>query len=299
MSLLVTGTLAFDSVETPQDSRTNAIGGSATYAAWAASFFGPVNLVSVVGKDFPEETMAGMRERGICTEGLEIAEGDTFRWSGRYAQDWNTRETLDTQLNVLGDFDPKLPLSYRDAEFVFLANATPEVQMKALAQCKNPRFVVADTMNLWIEIAREGLLELLPKVDVVVMNDEEAEMLTGERSLLRAGQKILELGPKIVILKKGEHGAFAVQASGLHSVPAYPVLDVVDPTGAGDSFAGGFIGYLASVQNVQPQSLRRAMLYGTATASICVEGFSVEPFAQHTRGTIETRFNELIAQTSL
>ncbi|MEX1023782.1 MAG: PfkB family carbohydrate kinase [Planctomycetota bacterium] len=295
MSLLVTGTLAFDSVETPYEVRDEAIGGSATYAAWAASFFGPVRLVSVVGTDFPDQATADLRSRGIDTEGLEVAAGKTFRWGGSYAKDWNTRTTKFTDLNVLATFDPKLPQSFRDSRFVFLANASPEVQQKALDQCSNPEFVICDTMNLWIDIAREGLVELLKRVDAVVMNDEEAVLLTGERTLVKAARHILAMGPRMVLIKKGEHGAMLVTPEALFCLPAYPVADVVDPTGAGDSFAGGFLGYLASVENTQLHTLRRAMLYGTVTASIAVEGFSVEAFREHSRGTIERRFNELVA----
>ncbi|HKX46912.1 MAG TPA: PfkB family carbohydrate kinase [Planctomycetota bacterium] len=299
MSLLVVGTLAFDSIETPYDRRADALGGSATYFALSAAFFGGVRLVGVVGQDFPEAHLAAFRARGIDTAGVEVAAGRTFRWSGRYEADWNTRHTLETQLNVLATFEPKLPAAFRDTRYVFLANASPEVQLAALGQCPRREFVMADTMNLWIDVAKDGLLEVLRQVDGLVLNDEEARMLTGERHLLAAARKVLGLGPRFVVLKKGEHGAFLIGADVHFALPAYPVDRVVDPTGAGDSFAGGFLGYLAACQNTEPATLRRAMLYGTVTASHCVEGFSVEALEACSRTRVESRFNELHALLSL
>lgn len=293
MSLIVTGTVAFDTVETPYEKRERCLGGSATHFAAAASALTDVGLVAVVGNDFPDTDLESLRKLGIDCTGVEVADGKTFFWAGRYEADWNTRHTLDTQLNVFEHFDPKVPASYQNSDFVFLANAAPELQMKALSQFNNPKLVVADTMNLWIDIARDSLCELLTKIDGLVLNDEEARMLTGENNLLQAARKVLELGPSMVILKKGEHGAFLI-GDGLHfSLPAYPVEKVVDPTGAGDSFAGGFMGYLASVGNTDPQTMRRAMLYGTATASFCVEGFSIEGLQTRRRSEVEARFNEL------
>lgn len=299
MSLLAIGTIAFDSVETPYDQREEALGGSGTFFATAASYFEPVRLVGVVGTDFPSEPLEALRARGVDTAGVEVAEGKTFRWGGRYEADWNTRHTLFTDLNVFEHFDPKVPDAYRDSNFVFLANAAPSIQMKALEQVPNPRFTMADTMNLWIDIARDDLLELLRRVDGLVLNDEEARMLSGERSLIRAARKVLEMGPSLVVLKKGEHGAFAIGRDVHFALPAYPVDDVVDPTGAGDSFAGGFMGYVASTQNIEPATLRRAMLYGTVTASLCVEGFSIEAMTAMDRGAVEARFNELLSIVSL
>jgi sugar/nucleoside kinase (ribokinase family) len=294
MSLLVVGTIAFDSVETPYDRRDLTLGGSATHFAYAAAPFGPVRLVGIVGEDFPDEHLADFKARAIDCSGVEISKGKTFAWGGRYEADWNTRHTLFTDLNVLSGFDPKVPEGHRDSRFVFLANGTPSVQMRALSQMRAPKLVVADTMNLWIDIARSDLLEVLRRVDGLVLNDEEARMLTGETNLIRSARKVLELGPRFLILKKGEHGAFIIGRNDLHfALPAYPVDEVVDPTGAGDSFAGGFMGYLASVQSAEPQALKRAMLYGTVTASFCVEGFSVEGLAQRTRAEIETRYGEL------
>jgi sugar/nucleoside kinase (ribokinase family) len=299
MSLLVVGTIAFDSVETPYDRRDQTLGGSATHFAHAAAHFGPVRLVGVVGEDFPDEHLEGFRRRSIDCAGVEVAKGKTFAWGGRYEADWNTRHTLFTDLNVLEHFNPKVPAEQRDTEYVFLANGTPSIQMRALEQVEEPRLVIADTMNLWIDHARDDLLAVLKKVDGVVLNDEEARMLTDERNLIRAARKVLELGPKFLILKKGEHGAFLL-GEGLHfALPAYPVDEVVDPTGAGDSFAGGFMGYLASVKNTQPHTLRRAMLYGTVTASFCVEGFSIDALVSRTRSDVESRYNELASLCTL
>lgn len=293
MSLLVIGTLAFDTIETPYDRREEALGGSATYFAMASAFFSPVRLVGVVGTDFPDKVLSDLRGRGINTDGVEIADGKTFRWSGRYEADWNTRHTLDTQLNVFEHFDPKVPAGYKDSRYVFLANAAPAIQMKALEQCTERKFVMADTMNLWIDIARDELVALLGKIDGLVLNDEEARMLSGETNLFAAARKVLSMGPQFVVLKKGEHGAFLLGRDVHYALPAYPVENVTDPTGAGDSFAGGLMGYLAAVQNHDPATLRRAMLYGTVTASFCVEGFSTEALGETSRSAVEQRFNEL------
>lgn len=294
MSLLVIGTLAYDTIETVTERREEVLGGSATYFAVAASHFVPPRLVGVVGDDFRPEHVAALRARKVDTAGLEVAQGRTFRWTGRYEADWNTRHTLDTQLNVFEHFDPKVPEPYRDTQLVFLANAAPAVQAKALAQVEHPRFVVADTMNLWIDVARDELGELLRRIDAIVLNDEEARMLTGERNLIRAAGQVLGLGPRFVILKKGEHGAFLMSSDVHFSLPAYPVQEVVDPTGAGDSFAGGFMGFLAEAGELEPRALRRAMLYGTVTASFCVEGFSIDALTRCSRGAIDARFDELL-----
>jgi len=295
MSLLAVGTLAFDSIETPFEKRTDVLGGSATHFAHAARLFGPVELVGVVGSDFPDATLRSLAELGIGVRGIEIAPGRTFRWSGRYEADWNTRHTLDTQLNVFEHFDPKIPSALRGAAFLFLANAQPAVQMKALEQVRAPELVVADTMNLWIDTKLGELEALLRRVHGLVLNEEEARMLTGRRNLFQAGRILLEKGPRFVILKKGEHGAFLLGREVRFALPAYPVEDVVDPTGAGDSFAGGFMGYLASVKSLQPPALRHAMLYGTVTASYCVEGFGVEGLERVDRERLDRRYQELAA----
>jgi sugar/nucleoside kinase (ribokinase family) len=299
MSLLVIGTLAYDTVETAAERRSELLGGSATYFAAAASTFGPLDLVGIVGRDFKREHIDFLVRRGVDTSGLEISGGETFRWSGRYEADWNTRRTLATHLNVLEDFDPKIPERGRKAKYLFLANGEPRVQHTALDQVEHPSFVMADTMNLWIEIAKEPLLHLLRRVDAVVLNEEEARMLTGEKSLLRAAGAVLGLGPRYVILKKGEHGAFLLSKDVHFSIPAYPVENVVDPTGAGDSFAGGFMGYVASQGNHDPATLRKAMVFGTVTASFCVEGFSVEGMSSRSRTDVDQRYDELLSIVSL
>jgi sugar/nucleoside kinase (ribokinase family) len=295
MSLLVIGTLAYDTIETAFERREDVLGGSATHFAMAASLFGPVALVSIVGRDFQPAHLELLRSHRVDLSGLEVAPGETFRWSGRYEVDWNTRHTLETRLNVLERFDPKIPAPLRASRFLFLANAAPEVQARALDQVERPAFTMLDTMNLWIETAREALASLLRRVDAVVLNDEEARMLTGERSLIRAAGAVLGLGPRYVILKKGEHGAFLMGGDAHFSLPAYPVEDVVDPTGAGDSFAGGFMGYLAEKNRADPRALRQAMLYGTVAASFCVEGFGVEALRSRTRTEVDGRYDELLS----
>jgi cytidine kinase len=295
MSLLAVGTLAYDDIETPQHSRKDVLGGSAMYFSVAASFFGPVELVGVVGEDFRAQDLAFLKARGVNTQGVEIVPGKTFRWGGRYASDWNSRTTLFTELNVLEHFDPKLQASQRAAQFLFLANAKPRVQLKALDQVDKPRFVMADTMNLWIDIDKPDLLRLLRRVDAVVLNEEEARMLTGEKNLLKAAGAVLGMGPRYVVLKKGEHGAFLLGSDVHFSIPAYPVDEVLDPTGAGDCFAGGFMGYVASQGQADPRTLRRAMLMGTATASFCVEGFGVESLARLDRDAIPARCDQLLS----
>ena len=300
MSLLVIGTLAYDTIETPYARRENVLGGSAVYFSVSASNFGAVRLVGVVGGDFEKKDLELMSARGVDTRGVEkVADGKSFRWAGRYEADWNTRTTLETQLNVFEHFDPKVPKAFRDSRYVFLTNAEPKVQLRALEQCTQPEFVVADTMNLWIEIRRDELLEVLRRVDGIVLNDEEARMLTGERSLIKAAAKVRELGPRYVILKKGEHGAFLVGENVRYALPAYPVDQVLDPTGAGDCFAGGFMGYLAAADCVEPATMRRAMLYGTVTASFCVQGFGVEVLDSKRRTHLESRFNELLEFVTL
>ena len=293
MSLLAVGTLAFDSIETPFDARKDVLGGSATHFAHAARLFGPVELVGVVGTDFPDAILRRFRELGIGVRGVEIAKGKTFRWSGRYEADWNTRHTLDTQLNVFEQFDPKVPEAQKKSRFLFLANAQPEVQARALEQVRARELVVADTMNLWIDIKLAELEALMRRIHGLVLNEEEARMLTGRRNLFQAARILLEKGPRFVILKKGEHGAFLLGRDVRFALPAYPVEEVVDPTGAGDSFAGGFMGYLAAENSTAPGALRKAMLYGTVTASYCVQGFGVEGLERIDRARLDTRYHEL------
>jgi sugar/nucleoside kinase (ribokinase family) len=294
MSLLVIGTLAYDDIETAHDARKDVLGGSATYCAIAASHFARPRLVGVVGRDFRAQDLASLSASGVDTAGVETADGLTFRWGGRYESDWNTRHTTFTHLNVLEQFEPKVPETFRDSKFVFLANATPAVQLEALDQVERPEFVMADTMNLWIDIARPELEALLQRIDAIVLNDEEARMLTGQSNLIRAAGEVLGMGPRLVILKKGEHGAFLMGADVHFSLPAYPVESVVDPTGAGDSFAGGFMGYVASRGDAQPATLRKAMLHGTVTASFCVEDFGIEPLARRSQDDLARRYDDLL-----
>lgn len=292
MSLLVVGSIAIDSVQTPQGERSEALGGSASYFSYAASYFGQVRMVGVVGADFPDEYFNILQSKdNICTQGVIRSSGETFRWRGRYTGDMNVAETLEVHLNVLGSFDPELPDSYRDSDYVFLANGSPEVQRKVLHQVRNPKFVVADTMNLWIETQHDELLDLLKQVDGIVLNDQEALLLTEETLIVNAGKKILKMGPKFVIVKKGEHGAMFFSDRGAYALPAFPTANLKDPTGAGDSFAGGMMGYLASVGTYDDHSLKRGMAYGTVLASINVEDFSLNRFLSTTREDIEMRMN--------
>lgn len=299
MTLLVVGSTAFDTVETPHGVERDCLGGSATYFSLAASLFTEVRLVSVVGEDFPAEHRELLDRHGVRLDGLEVKKGRTFRWSGRYSADMNSRETLDVQLNTFADFQPVVPEQFCESPFVFLANGSPVTQMSVLQQVRRPLFTVADTMDLWIETQRDALLALLQKVDGVILNDQEAKMLTGETNLIRAGRQVLSLGPKLAIVKKGEHGAFLFSNFFQHALPAYPTETVVDPTGAGDSFAGGFLGYLAESNAVSVWNMKRAMAYGTVTASVTVEGFGVSSLVAARRQAIERRYQELIQFVSV
>ena len=292
-SLLVVGSIAFDSIETPDGSVDDALGGSATYFSCAASFFTAPRLVGVVGEDFPDEHRDLFRAKGVDTAGLTVQKGGkTFRWKGRYHHDMNTRDTLEVHLNVLGTFDPKLPEAFRDSTHVFLANSSPAVQAKVLDQVHKPKLVLADTMDLWIEHHRDDLLALLPRVDGLLLNDSEAQLLTGEDNLVRAGQAVRKLGPKFVILKKGEHGAMLFGDDGIAVLPAYPTEQVIDPTGAGDSFAGGILGYLAAQGDGATGRLRSAMAYGTVIASLTVEGFGLDRLKHATRTEVDQRMEK-------
>lgn len=291
-SLLVVGSIAFDSIETPNGSVDDALGGSATFFCYAASFFTAPRLVGVVGEDFPDEHRRLFGQRGIDTSGLTTQPGKTFRWKGRYHQDMNIRDTLEVHLNVFGTFDPKLPERFRDSSHVFLANGSPTLQAKVLDQVHRPQLILADTMDLWINTQRSDLLKLLPRLDGLFLNDSEAKLLAGDDNLVRAGQAVRRMGPKFVILKKGEHGAMLISQDGVYVMPAYPTEDVVDPTGAGDSFAGGILGYLASDESPAPGRLRRAMAYGTVVASLTVEGFGLDRLKRTERPEIETRLDK-------
>lgn len=291
MSLLVVGSIAIDSVETPSGQAHEALGGSASYFSYAASYFCPVRLVGVVGEDFPEDYFSLLKNRqNIDVAGVKTQPGRTFRWRGKYEGDMNVAETLEVELNVFGSFDPDIPHTFRDSPYVFLANGSPTVQRKVLHQVKQPKLVVADTMNLWIETARHDLLELLKEVDGLILNDQEALMLTETDQLVVAGKRILELGPKFVIVKKGEHGAMLFSEEGIYALPAYPTDKLIDPTGAGDSFAGGVMGFLTHADKLDGETFKSAMAYGSVVASINVEGFSLGRFRETTRGDIDERF---------
>ena len=294
MTLLVVGSTAFDTVETPHGEARDCLGGSSTYFALAARLFTKVRLVSVVGEDFPEQHRTMLQEHGIDLEGLEQKAGKTFRWHGRYSADMNQRDTIDVQLNTFGDFAPQVPASYKDTEFVFLANGAPSTQMSVLDQVNKPRLVVADTMDLWIDTQRDALGELLKRVDGIIVNDEEAKQLTGESNLIRAGRAILEHGPSLAIVKKGEHGCFLFGPDFQHALPAYPTDKVLDPTGAGDSFAGGFMGYLAGCGSVNLANMKRAVGIGTVTASMTVEAFGTGGLEGIDRSVIDQRYDELV-----
>ena len=295
MSILVVGSVALDNVETPFGKTEKALGGSAIYFSIAASFFyHNIYLVGVVGTDFSKEHFDFLVSRGIDLDGLEqIKDGKTFRWGGSYMGNLNAAETHFTDLNVFRDFQPKLPESYKNSSYVFLANINPELQMDVLRQMTNPRLVVCDTMNLWIDISRPTLLETLRKVDILILNDAEARQLTGENNLTQAGKQILTFGPTRVIIKKGEHGAISLTESTFFSAPAYPLTVVCDPTGAGDSFAGGFMGSLATSNDLSEKSIRRSIINGTVIASFNVEDFSLDRQRTLTPREIDKRFHQL------
>jgi sugar/nucleoside kinase (ribokinase family) len=297
MSLLVIGTVAFDAIETPFGKTDKIVGGAATFISLAASYFTKnINLVSVVGEDFPADAIAMMQKRGVNTDGLQIKQGEkTFFWSGKYHNDMNTRDTLDTQLNVLATFDPAIPENYQDCDFLMLGNLAPAVQHQVLDRLKNrPKLVVLDTMNFWMNIALPELTSLLKRVDVLTINDEEARQLSGEYSLVKAAQKILAMGPKYLIIKKGEHGALLFNNEQVFFAPALPLEEVFDPTGAGDSFAGGFIGYLAETKDISFDNLKRGVIFGSAMASFSVEKFGTERIQNLSSEEVDERVQQFI-----
>ncbi len=300
MGILVVGSVAFDSVKTPEGEAKDAIGGSATYFSAAASFFAPVDVVAVVGSDFPLESLDFLKERQVDISGLEVREGRTFRWAGEYAADMNDRRTLDTQLNVFNGFKPVLAERHRAHDHLFLANLDPDVQRDVLSQADRPvrnGIVACDTMDFWIGGNRASLLSTLRRVDVLIINDGEARQLVDDRNLVRAAERILELGPRAVVVKRGEHGATLCTGDAWFGVPSYPVADLVDPTGAGDAFAGGFMGYLARSGERGVGALKRAMVHGSVMASFNVEDFSVRRLESLTEGEIADRhgrFMEMI-----
>jgi len=289
--------MAFDDIETPFGKSDKIVGGAATYIAYAASnFVQPVQLVSIVGYDFPIEEMDTLKQRGAVLEGIEVVpDKKSFFWSGRYHMDMNTRDTLVTDLNVLGDFNPVLPESYRDAEFVMLGNLAPAVQKQVMQQMnKRPKLIVLDTMNFWMEVALEGLLEVISMVDVLMVNDSEARQLTGEYSIVKAAKKILTMGPKYLVVKKGEHGALLFHGNSVFFAPALPLEEVFDPTGAGDTFAGGFIGHLAKTKDISFENMKTAIIVGSAMASFCVEKFGVQRVKEVTKTEIDGRLQEFV-----
>ena len=297
MSLLVVGSVAFDAIETPFGKTDKIIGGAATYVSLAASYFTKnINLVAVVGGDFPKADIMMLENHGINTEGLQIKEDEkSFFWSGKYKNDMNSRDTLVTELNVLGSFDPIIPENYQDCQFLMLGNLAPKVQSTVIQRMKRrPKLVVMDTMNFWMDIALPDLMETLSMVDVLSINDEEARQLSKEYSLVKAAKKIMAMGPKILIIKKGEHGALLFNNEHVFFAPALPLEEVFDPTGAGDTFAGGFIGYIASTNDISFENMKRAIIYGSALASFCVEKFGVERLVNLSSDALEDRVKDFI-----
>ncbi len=297
MSILVVGSVALDSVQTPFGRVKEALGGTATYFSIAASLYAPVNLVAVVGTDFPQEHIDFLKERGVDLKGLQIVRGKTFRWSARYDYDLGAAETLDTQLNVFASFHPSLPDEYKGSEYVFLANIDPHLQLEVLEQVRNPGLVILDTMNYWINYKKEALTEAMTAVDIVMINEDEARQYANTFSLIRAVREILDLGPQAVVIKKGKYGACmfcdsANPISGCFFAPAYPLEKIGDPTGAGDSFAGGLMGYLARERDISREAIKRAIIHGSVVGSFAVEGFGVDRLRNLTFEEIEGRYQE-------
>ena len=297
MSILVVGTVAFDAIETPYGKTDKIVGGAATYICLSSSFFAKnLNLVSVVGDDFPSDAIQMLKNKSVDIDGLQIKKGEkTFFWSGKYHNDMNTRDTLDTQLNVLENFNPIVPEKYQESEFLMLGNLMPSVQKQVLSQMKKrPKLVVLDTMNFWMDLFMDDLKEALKEVDVLTINDEEARQLSGEYSLVKAAKIILAMGPKYLIIKKGEHGALLFNDDEVFFAPALPLEEVFDPTGAGDSFAGGFIGYLAKTNDISFENMKRAVINGSAMASFCVEKFGTQKLTEITQTDVSERINEFV-----
>ena len=297
MSLLIVGSVAFDAIETPFGKTDKIIGGAATYIGLAASYFTKkLNLISVVGDDFPDEAIKMLHKHSVNTDGLQVMKGKkTFFWAGKYHNDMNTRDTITTDLNVLGDFYPTVPDTYKDCDFLMLGNLMPKVQKQVLAQLNHqPKLIVIDTMNFWMDSAMAELREIISMIDVLTINDAEARQLSGEYSLVKAAQKILAMGPKYLIIKKGEHGALLFNKEQVFFAPALPLEDVFDPTGAGDSFAGGFIGYLAETKDISFDNMKRAIIFGSAMASFCVEKFGTERLVGLSQQEVDDRVQEFI-----
>jgi len=297
MSVLVVGTVAFDSIETPFGSAERILGGSASYFALAASFFTPVRIVGVIGEDFPDEHIELFRRRNIDTDGIKREKGDTFHWRGRYHEDINLRDTLELHLNVLSGFVPRLPERYRDAEYVFLGNIDPVMQLEVLNQIHHMKLVVCDTMDHWIRESAANLQKVLKRIEMLVINDSEARLLSGQSNIVRAARAILKMGPKVVLIKRGEYGVLQFSDSQVFATPAYPLEEVFDPTGAGDSFAGGFLGQLARSADQSQRGIRRAIVYGSVVASFTVEDFGVKRLTTASLPDIEERFERFVELT--
>jgi sugar/nucleoside kinase (ribokinase family) len=297
MSILVVGTVAFDSIETPFGSAERILGGSASYFALGASFFAPVRIVGVIGQDFPQEYLDLFTQRNIDLEGIKKADGGTFHWRGRYHEDINVRDTLELHLNVLAGFVPDLPERYRDTEYVFLGNIDPLMQLEVLNQIRRMRLVVCDTMDHWIRESLDGLRQVLKRIEMLVINDSEARLLSGQSNIVRAAREILKMGPKVVLIKRGEYGVLQFSDSSIFATPAYPLEEVFDPTGAGDSFAGGFLGQLARSGDLTQQGIRRAIVYGSVVASFTVEDFGVKRLASVALPDIEERYQSFAQLT--
>ena len=300
MSLLTVGTVAFDDIQTPYGHAEKVIGGACTYISWAASYFtNDIRLTSIVGADFPQDEIKQLESRGVSMEGLKIIQdGKTFFWAGKYHENMNQRDTLQTDLNVLDDFDPELPDSYTDSQYVMLGNLTPDIQIRVTEQLKAPKLIVLDTMNFWMDIAMDRLKVAISKVDVLTINDEEARQLSGEYSLVKAAEKIFTMGPKYLIIKKGEHGAMLMSPEKTFYCPALPLAEVKDPTGAGDTFAGGFMGYIAKTDDTSFEGMKNAVVYGSAMASFCVEEFSLGKMKGLSKDDIEARVQKFVELTS-
>ncbi|RKZ08582.1 sugar kinase [bacterium] len=295
MSIVVVGSVAFDSISSPHGSVERAVGGSATYFSLAASIFSSVKLVAVVGEDFGAENIELFHRKGIDTEGLEVVEGGkTFFWQGSYMEDMNERDTIKTELNVFEGFDPTLPDSYRSSEFLFLGNIDPDLQIRVLEQVKGDPIIGCDTMNFWIDRKRQRLHDILKKIDILFINDSEAVQLSGEKNLIRAGRRLIDTGPQKVVIKKGEHGSVLFSGDEIFLIPAFPLEEVVDPTGAGDSYAGAFFGYLDSAGGIDNNFFKRAVVYATVVAGFTCEGFSVERLARLEREEVEERYKRFI-----
>ena len=292
MSILVVGSVALDSVETPYGKVDNAVGGSATFFSASGSYFSPIHLVAVVGNDYPMNEIEFLKDRRVDFEGLQIEDGETFKWAGRYHYELNQRETIYTHLNVFQNFKPIIPDHYKNSDYVFLGNIAPELQYSVLDQVSKPKLVALDTMNFWIEGSQKALRKVLERVDVFILNDSEARQLANQPNLIKASREILKMGPTALVIKKGEYGASLVTKETNFTVPAYPVEEVIDPTGAGDTFAGGFLGYIAKTGDLRDESLKRAVVYGSVMASFCVQDFSITALKSLTQDEIKTRFNE-------